>query len=113
MFCDRPDALCGAGRGEGMRTTDGRDFTGRRSTGGVTGLTSTTFFLPIGFFLPTSFFLVAALPADPFLLLAAFGVTGGLPWPPFFDLPFAMRSFRCRSRRHFHTNDRVHSSLIS
>src|SRR5262249_43370094 len=87
MLCDTSATLCGAGRGDGVRTTEGRDFTGRRSDGGATGLTRIAFFLGVAFFLATG------LRAGAFLPFAALREEGVLPLPPFLDLPFAMRSF--------------------
>src|SRR5580693_4121125 len=96
MFCDSRAALCGAGRAEGMRATEGRFLTGRRSAGRMTGL-GTIGFLAFADFLATGFFVFGAL-----------RLVGVLPLPdPFLDLPLAMLSFplpaqlACPPRRTF------------
>src|SRR5438045_6914709 len=71
MLVDRAGVLCGAGRGLGMRATDGRFFTGRRTVGRAIGLGATGFFaLALAGDLRTAGFLAAALPRlrvpDPF-----------------------------------------------
>src|SRR5450631_1942495 len=83
MFCDSSAALCGAGRAEGMRVTEGRFLTGRRSAGRMTGL-GTIGFLALAVFLATGF-----------LVFVALRLAGGvLPLPdPFLDLPLAMLTF--------------------
>ena len=82
MFCERSAALCGAGRAEGMRATEGRFLTDRRSAGRMTGLGT------------TGFFAFAALRATGFLVFGTLRLAGVLPLPdPFLDLPLAMLSF--------------------
>src|SRR6266849_395721 len=82
MFCDSSAALCGAGRAEGMRVTEGRFLTGRRSAGRMTGL-GTIGFLAFAVFLATGF-----------LAFGTLRLAGVLPLPdPFLDLPLARLSF--------------------
>src|SRR6478672_10438115 len=73
----RDGALCGAGRALGMRATDARLFTGRRSVGTTSGL-GAAFFALAFVALRTGFFALAAF------FLA--------PLPGFLPLPLAMPS---------------------
>ena len=100
MLAESCGALCGAGRADGMRTTDARFLTGRRRVGRATGLGA------------TAFFLAAGLRAAGFFALAALRV-GFFPLPdPVFDLPLAMLASRFPAdAAHFHTKRRVFSSF--
>src|SRR5436190_17678052 len=109
MLWDSTAVLCGAGRGTGMRATEGRPFTGRRRTGRAIGLGTTVFFLTAAL-RTAGFFALAALPA-------ALRDVGRLPLPPFFDVPLAMLAFPLPANPticagHFHTKGGVYSSLI-
>src|SRR5689334_3360671 len=75
----REGALWGAGRAPGMRATDARFFTGRRSAGTTRGL--------VAAFLTFALAFTADLAAG-FLALAAFF----LPLPGFLPLPLFLRS---------------------
>ena len=92
MLADSDGALCGAGRADGMRVTEGRFLTGRRRVGRATGLGA------------TAFFLAAGLRGAGFFALAALAV-GFFPLPdPVFDLPLAMLASYCLTdAAHFHT----------
>jgi|SRR4029450_6772801 hypothetical protein len=100
MLAVSDGALCGAGRADGMRTTDARFLTGRRSVGRTTGFGATAFFLATG------------LRVAGFFALAALRV-GFFPLPdPVFDLPLAMIASRFPAdAAHFHTKGRVFSSF--
>src|SRR6476646_2670697 len=84
MLCDSSGALCGAGRAPGMRETEARFLTDRRSAGRTTGvgrLRSAGFFLVAVFFLAT--------------LSALFRLAGRLPLTiAFFDLPLPLAMIR-------------------
>jgi hypothetical protein len=100
MLARSDGALWSAGRGEGVRVTDGRFFTGRRKVGRATGLGGAIFFLAAGLRV-AGFFALAALRA------------GFFPLPdPVFDLPLAMLASRFPAdAAHFHTKRRVFSSF--
>src|SRR6266508_1134948 len=99
MLAESDGALCGAGRADGMRVTEGRFLTGRRSVGRATGLGA------------TAFFLAAGLCAAGFFTLAYLAV-GFFPLPdPVFDLLLAMLASRFPADAHFHTKGRVFSSF--
>src|SRR5690348_15599730 len=89
MLAPSEDALweCGAGRGAGMRATDGRFFTGRRSAGRATGFGGAGL---RGAFLGGTF----AVRRIGLFAFAALRATGrfALPLPPPFPLPLAMRA---------------------
>src|SRR5262245_22155819 len=89
MLRETTATLCGAGRGAGVRTTDGRLFTGRRGAGGTAGLASTAFFFAATL-RAAGFFALGSLPAD-------VRDVGRFPLPPFLDFPFAMPPSRCPS----------------
>src|SRR5262245_9981512 len=76
------ELACRAGRGAGVRATEGRFFTGRRSGGGATGFGGSAFFLAT--ILRLAGFLALAI------LRPALRTCGRLPFPPFPDLPLAM-----------------------
>src|ERR1700754_3127672 len=100
MLAESCGALCGAGRADGMRATEGRLFTDRRSAGRGTGLGATAFFLAAGF-RAGGFFALAALRVGFFRLP-----------DPVFDLPLAMLASHCLTdAAHFHTKGRVFSSF--
>src|SRR5262249_29724640 len=89
MLRETPAFLCAAGRGAGVRTTDGRLFTGRRGAGGTAGLASKAFFFAATL-RATGFFALGGLPAG-------MRDVGRFPLPPFLDLPFAMPPSCCPS----------------
>src|SRR5262245_39461145 len=106
MLAESERALCSAGRADGMRVTEARSFTDRRSAGRGTGLGA------------TAFFLAADLRMAGFFALAALRLAGFFPLPdPVFDLPLAMLASRCpfpvcpADAAHFHIKDGVFSSL--
>src|SRR5690349_18544197 len=96
MLADRSAALCGAGRAPGMRATEARLLTERRSAGRTMGAGRLA---SAGFFLAAAFFFAA--------FGAPFRLTGRLALPAaFFDppLPLAMTRFplvvRCGALSH-------------
>src|SRR5262245_54811654 len=111
MLAESERALCSAGRADGMRVTEARSFTDRRSAGRGTGLGATAFFLAADL-------LAVDLRMAGFFALAALRLAGFFPLPdPVFDLPLAMLASRCPfpvcpvDAAHFHTKDGVFSSL--